>query len=299
MRKTRRLCSILMIALVFCYSACAKAEVFFSEPPEDWQTRNLLRWTVFDVDEGDAMLLECGGEAMLVDGGPDPFREMLRRELENRGLKRSLKYILNTHAHDDHTDGIIRLFQFGFRPGEYLHSYSESAVQGDAFQRRAVENAEKNGVSVRRIGDSSFLWLGKAEVRIYQCTEYADTNSRSLMLKVTFGDSNLLLCADITGRTQLYFAENLPVGVLDADVIKVPHHGITPVNAELMDAVSPEAAVVTNRQSRLDGKTENQLRQRNIPALYSGDGTVYATTDGVDWYIWQETAQEDADENTD
>ena len=85
----------------------------------------------------------------------------------------------------------------------------------------AVENAKKNGVSVRRIGDSSFLWLGDAEIRIYQCTEYADTNARSLMLKVTYGQCNLLLCADITGKTQLYFAENLPEGLLDVEYRKV------------------------------------------------------------------------------
>lgn len=295
MRNPKRLlCFVLLMAAFLCRAALGRAEVFFSEPPEEWQDKPLLRWTVFDVDEGDAMLLECGGEAMLVDGGPDPFREMLREQLETRGLKRGLKYILNTHAHDDHIDGIIRLFEFGFRPGEYLHSYSESAVRGDSFQRRAVENAVKNGVSVRRIGDSSFLWLGKAEIRIYQCTEYADTNARSLMLKVTYKNSNLLLCADITGKTQLYFAENLPEGVLDADVIKVPHHGITPVNMEFMDAVSPQGAVVTNTPKRLDGKTENQLKQRGIPAMYSGDGTVYAATDGQDWYLWQETADAEA-----
>lgn len=295
MRKTVQLFAALLMLALVAFTLHAKAEVFFSEPPVNWQNKTLLRFTAFDVDEGDALLLECGGEAMLVDGGPDPFREMLQHELESRGLKRRLKYILNTHAHDDHIDGIIRLFEFGFRPGEYLHSYSESAVQGDGFQRRAVEKAVKNGVSVRRIGDSSFLWLGKAEVRIYQCTEYADTNSRSLMLKVTYKDSDLLLCADITGRTQLYFAETLPAGILDADVIKVPHHGITPVNMEFMDAASPDAAVVTNKQSRLDGKIENQLRQRNIPALFSGDGAVYAVTDGQDWYIWQENAVADAE----
>ncbi|MBE5779174.1 MAG: MBL fold metallo-hydrolase [Clostridiales bacterium] len=293
MRKTGRCIAAALVAVLLLLPAVnGRAEVFFSKPPESWQEKPLLQWTVLDVDEGDAMLLECGGESMLVDGGPDPFREMLRDALDAKGFRRGMKYILNTHAHDDHIDGIIRLFEYGFRPGEYLHSYSDSAVEADGFQRRAVENAKKNGVSVRRIGDSSFLWLGDAEIRIYQCTEYADTNARSLMLKVTYGQCNLLLCADITGKTQLYFAENLPEGLLDVDVIKVPHHGITPVNMEFMDAASPEAAVITNTQKRLDGKTANQLRDRQIPALYSGDGTVYALCDGVDWYIWQEDGKE-------
>lgn len=289
-RKIGKVGLCLLLALL-CLMGSALAEVHIGPMPEDWHTKPLLTWTVFDVDEGDAMLLTCGGESMLVDGGPDPFREKLRERLESLGLRRGMKYILNTHAHDDHIDGIIRLFDYGFVPEEYLHSYSDAAVEKDSFQRRAVEKAQRNRVSVRRVGDGSFLRLGDAEVRIYQCDAYADTNARSLMLKVTFGDTSLLLCADITGKTQLYFAENLPQGLLDVDVVKAPHHGITPVNAEFLDEASPEVMIITNRQDKMDQKMLNQLKDRQLPALFSGDGTVYGVTDGVDWYFSQTEGQ--------
>ena len=54
-----------------------------------------------------------------------------------------------------------------------------------------------------------------------------------------------------------------------------------------LDAVAPEAAVATNRQKDLDGKSINQLKSRDLPTFFSGDGTVYAVTDGTDWYLWQ------------
>ena len=107
------------------------------------------------------------------------------------------------------------------------------------------------------------------------------------MLKVTFKDSSLLLCADIVGNTQRYFLENLPADALKSDLIKLPHHAITPTVPEFLDAVGAEAAVATNIKKEIDNKSIAQLETRPLPALYAGDGTVYAVTDGTDWYLYQ------------
>lgn len=275
------------LVLLFCASAASARVYFEQEPPADWKDRDVLKWTIFDVDEGDAMLLECGGESMLVDGGPNPFREKLRDALEKRGLKNSMKYILSTHYHDDHIDGIFRLFEFGFTPGEYLHSYNEWAIQSEELLARAVKAAQKNNVPIRRVQDGDTLTLGGADIRIFQCTTIKGTNARSLMLKVTYGESTLLLCADIIGKTQRYFLDTLGAEVLNSDLIKLPHHAITPAVPEFLDAVSADAAVATNVKKQLDNKSVAQLETRPLPALYSGDGTVYAVTDGVDWYLYQ------------
>ena len=74
---------------------------------------------------------------------------------------------------------------------------------------------------------------------------------------------------------------------LKADLIKLPHHAITTTVPAFLDAVAPEAAVATNRQKDLDGKSINQLKSRDLPTFFYGDGTVYAVTDGTDWYLWQ------------
>ena len=78
---------------------------------------------------------------------------------------------------------------------------------------------------------------------------------------------------------------------LKADVMKIPHHGITAVNSTYMDAVSPSFAIVTNYQKDVS-KIISQLEGRNIPALYSADGMVVLETDGTDWYVWQEPKEE-------
>lgn len=139
--------AVLLALVLVCLLMLAAAQVYAGDPPAAWAQKETLEWTVFDVNEGDAMLLTCGGESMLVDGGPKPFRAMLRDELEARGL-RHLTRILNTHYHDDHIDGLYYLFTYGFTADEYLHAYSDSAIEGNKLGRRTVQAAKKNGVPV-------------------------------------------------------------------------------------------------------------------------------------------------------
>ena len=278
----------LALALALGIPIPAKAQVHFGEqPPAQWEDADVFEWTIFDVNEGDAMLLRCGGESMLVDGGPAPFREDLRDALDELGLRR-LTRLFNTHAHDDHIDGLYYLLTYGFTAEEYVHSYSPSAIEASELCNRTVEAAGKNGVPVRRVADGDTLTLGSAQLEVIQWTGILNANARSLVLKVTFGGSTALLCADIIGDTQHALAQSAPEGLLDADLIKLPHHAITAAVPEFLDAVSPEAAVVTNCESRAGDRAKKQLRCRNLPTLFSGAGRVSAVTDGTDWYVWQE-----------
>lgn len=280
----------LFLLMIFACGA-ARADVFMGEPPQEWDGRDLLRWTIFDTDEGDAMLLECGGESMLVDGGPNPFREKLRDALDARGLRSSMKYVFSTHFHDDHIDGIYRLFQYGFTCGEFLHAYSDKTAREDMRMSRTIRQAERNGIPVRRVVNGDELSLGGAQLQVLRCLEIHGDNARSLVLKVNFKDASIILCADITGKVQHYFEENLPQEVIDADIIKAPHHGINRIVTEFLHAVSPEAVVITSELRRMYRETTYQLEQEGLPALYSGDGTVYAVTDGTDWYLYQTPGQ--------
>lgn len=278
-----RFAAVLMSVMLLA-PAAAMAEIYAAEPPADFEAK--LEWTVFDVNEGDAMLLTCGGENMMVDGGPAPFREALRDALVARGLEH-MKYYLSTHYHDDHIDGLYYLFRYGFTAEEYLHAYSDAAIASSKLGKRTVAAAEANGVTVRRVADGDTLALGDAVIEIHQYTEIHNTNARSLMLRVTLGESRLLLCADIIGKTQHYFADHLPAEELRADLIKMPHHALTAAVPDFLDAVDAGAAVVTNRQANVPSGSQQQLIARGMTAFYSGEGTVYAVTDGKDWYIYQ------------
>lgn len=275
----------LLLWLMLPWGKPAHGQVFEGKPPQGFQPA--LHWTVYDVDEGDAMLLTCDGESLLVDGGPWAFRDMLRRRLAEAGYMH-LDRVVNTHYHDDHIDGLYSLFQHGFTAGEYLHGYSDTALARNERGHRTADAAAQAGASLRRVGHDDRFSLGQAQVQVFQCTTLDNTNARSLVLRVTCGETSLLLCADITGAAQHWLLEQLPPEMLTADLIKLPHHGITPTVTAFLDAVNPAGLVVTNRPDRIEPASQGQLRYRGLPVWYSGLGTVHGVTDGVDWYVWGE-----------
>ena len=284
MNKRNLLLSLLLLFVLAVSPACA--EVYLQEPPADWADKELLTWTIFDVGQGDCMLLTCGEESMMVDGGVGSYRDKLAAALDARGL-RHMRYILNTHFHGDHVDGLYHLFKNGFTADEYLQPHDEQELARSEEGTRALKAAADAGVPMRRIGQGDTISLGNANIDVYRCLEVNNDNARSLVLKVTFGESTILLTADITGKAQHWYVENMPESMLSADLMKLPHHSITPTVPELLNAVNPSAAVATTGKKIVSGKSSAQLTSRKLPHFYSGDGTVYAVTDGTDWYMYQ------------
>ncbi len=283
----RPLCALLCALLLAFGCASSGAEVYFDRPPrEDWYRCPLLRLTAFDTDQSDCLLLQCGGEAMMVDGGTAPFREDLRDALGQMGVSR-FRYLLNTHFHQDHISGLYWILRYGFPVGEYLHPYNDYAVHVSERQKETIEQAQRSGVPVIQVFSGDTLMLGEAVLTLYRYDDGLSTNGRSLITHVRFGDATLLLTADIIGDTQTWCVKTLPASVLDVDVLKAPHHGITAMVNAFLEAASPEVILMTNTPSRVD-KGQNQADRYGIPTLYSGVGRVVFETDGDDWYVYQQ-----------
>ena len=279
----------LCLLLCFLCLTAAQAEIYHELPCEDWYRRPLLRLTAFNTAQSDCLLLECGGQRMMIDGGSAPFRENLKTALEERGITH-FKYLLNTHFHEDHISGLYWLMRYGFSVDAYLHPYSDQAMSVSERQRKTIRQAEKSGVPARQVFHGDELLLGEAVLTLYRYDDGIGTNGRSLVTRVQFGSASMLLTADIIGKTQHWMVKNLPAEALDADILKAPHHAITPMALPFLEAVSPEAVLITSEYHRVD-RGRVQLEARDIPALYSGDGTVVFETDGDDWYIYQTKGQ--------
>lgn len=281
----RGLCLLFMLLAML--PAAALGEIYMTQPPEDWADKPRLEWTIFDVNEGDAMLLSCEGEHMLVDGGPKPFRGKLYDALAARGLTH-LRYMLNTHFHDDHIDGLYFLMEeYGVTADVFYHGHTESELAGDKLGSRTVKAAQDKGIPVVHVTDGDRLTLGGAEIEIFQQLDKKNANYRSLVLRVSYKDSSILLCADVPGEAQHHLREDYPAGTMDSDLIKMPHHALSVAMDSFLDVVSPVGAVVTNKREDVFSKAAYQFVKRELPVYYSGEGTVYAVTDGTDWYFWQ------------
>ena len=130
------------------------------------------------------------------------------------------------------------------------------------------------------------LMLGNARLTFLQAPS-GDLNARSMMTHIRYGDSTLLLTADVIGQAQHHFCQNAAPELLDVQVFKVPHHGTMPIVGAFLKAITPEFAFVTNRSS-VTKESSNQLKLMGASCLYSTHGIIVMETDGVDWYIRQD-----------
>ncbi|MDD3334870.1 MAG: MBL fold metallo-hydrolase [Eubacteriales bacterium] len=284
-----RIWKALAVALLLwgCATASAVGEVFIdAAPAADWNTRDLLRLTVFATGASDCMLLEAGGESMMIDGGiGGSHRLPLAQALKERGIQR-FTYMLNTHYHADHLTGLKLLLEDGFQADVFLTPYKEAGERTVSLLKETMAVVRKSGVAIRRVSSGDVFSLGDASITLYRFEDGDDTNARSVIEHIRYGEATLLLCADLSGAAQRYFLKQLTAEELQADVMKAPHHGINAVVTEFLDAVNPSVEVITSDEKR-GQKCYRQALNRQIAAFCSAERTTVLETDGKDWYVYQ------------
>lgn len=246
---------------------------------------DLLSIDFLDRGAADCILLRCGGETMLVDGGKYQLIDHLLDVFSHLEITH-FTYMLNTHAHDDHIEGLIGLLRRDYTPDLYMSCYPDDYA-GSPYQTRVRELLREKDVPYRKIGDGVQFTLGGASLTVYRDeTPSIDKNRHSILLKVVFGKRSALLMADAGGQTQDYLLTQYDPDVFKADVLKYPHHGYVHMEPAFLSAVDPLLCVVTNTRSSA-ALAEKQLSQRGIPRFFTNQGAVRLQTDGLSWYAQQ------------
>lgn len=207
-----------------------------------------LRLTVLDVGQGDALLVEApdgdGGARMLVDGGREPA--VVDRLLRDRRI-RALDVVVATHGDDDHTGGLARAVS-GRRIGMLLVPSGDPALrEGARSARDTVAAARGAGVPVSEAHAGQRFALGSAMVEVLapelRRPPGAGRNSRSIVLRVADAHGAVLLTGDADETAQQRLLRRPEQ--LEADVLKVPHHGGATNAPRFLDAVGASTSVVS------------------------------------------------------
>lgn len=279
---------LLMLALLLPAAAFAEIHLIEDESqlPEGWSEKELLRLTAIDTDRSDAMLLQCGGENMMIDGGSQQYYNRLVELFEEKGIT-EFKYLYNTHPDTDHIHGLSKLMNSGnYTVGGFYSAVRENYT-GSKHHNTTVRVANKHNIPYVQIYDGDVLTLGGATINVLRCDENWGTNNRSAACQVVFGDSKMLLAGDCGNQVLEYFIANRDHSLLECDIMKAVHHGINGIVTEFLDVAQPEFIFVPNYKAHASIQAGTKRKFAEYNALYSGDGTVVMETDGTDWYIWQ------------
>ena len=207
-------------------------------PPDQLELR------VFDVGQGDAILLRFGDSALLVDAGPDPqtARSVLLPGLAQLGIER-LDGLALTHADADHIGGAADILM----NVPVANVWLASAGQDHPLLSVIEAAASHAGARIEHPRDGQVLaWHPAVSVRVnFAAPDVASgDNNQSMVLHVRIGDTDFLLTGDIERAAERALLD--AGGDLKADVLKVAHHGAaTSSSPEFLAAVQPQVAIVS------------------------------------------------------
>jgi competence protein ComEC len=228
-----------------------------------------LRLTMFDVGQGEALLVESRDEALQIDAGGAPFgggnfdvgARVLAPALWFSGIRR-IDTLLLTHGDPDHVGGAALLVEeFGVR-----RLWEGVEVPRHEPSRAIRELAEARGArrEVRRAGEA-FPW-GDATLRVLHPPEPdwerpRIRNDDSVVLELRHGEVAVLLTGDIGADVERAIVPHLkPARVR---ILKVGHHGSrTSTSQALLDAWQPQIALISAGRGNTFGHPAPDVLQR-------------------------------------
>ena len=236
-----------------------------------------------NVGQGDAELIVCGEDAVLIDGGKASAGSTVVDYLSRQGIA-ELDAVIATHPHEDHIGGLINVLDAFQVDAFYM---SDEAMDTDIYEN-LLDAIDDEGIQpqfpdigdVIPIGDSgaklTVLAPGPDSADTYSKN---DPNTWSLVCRLDANGCSALFTGDTTAAVEKTMLRTEP-HLLNCDVLKVAHHGSrTASSKDFIQAVSPSYAVISYAQGNSYGLPNNEVFEYLKPLgtkIYetAKDGTV-------------------------
>jgi len=251
----------------------------------------ILRVTVLDVGQGDAILVEFPNKtAMLIDAGPkdpgfDAGERIVVPFLKRNGIGKIDRLVVS-HPHSDHIGGMASLIS---------NLSVDVLLEGDTLTasrlHRAFRAAAVNAIEWRQIRSGAELSPDPG-VRVYCLSPSVlsdrNLNNRSVVLKILYGQASIVLPGDAESEAEERISNQFGT-FLDSDVLKSGHHGsMTSSSASFLNGITPNFAIISvgkrNKFGHPSPEVVEDMNRRNIEVLRTDrEGAIVLESDGTGW----------------
>jgi competence protein ComEC len=196
-----------------------------------------LRLTALDVGQGDGILLQVPGGAVLVDAGP-PEADV-DGQLRRRGIRR-LALLVLTHPHRDHVGGAAEVIEHVHVDRILDTKLGLTSREEAATHRTATEN----GARLVTAAAGEVFRLGALRLAVLAAgratSPTVDPNAESTVLLASYGKVDVLLTGDAESDV------TLPAAPPPVEIMKVAHHGSSDDGLQrLLQLTHPSVAIIS------------------------------------------------------
>ncbi len=254
--------------------------------PTHSETPGQMKVHYLDVGQGAAVLAECDGHFMLIDGGDRSASSFVVSYLEQLGIT-FLDIVLISHYDADHLNGVVGALN-SFDCGTIIcPDYEAETKLYQSFL--SIVNEKDIPLIHPVIGDQFTLGSASFSVVAPVHYDYKDANDNSIGIRLANGNDSFLFTGDAEAESEEDFCA-LPTD-LSCDVYYAGHHGSSSSSTwSLLEKALPEYVVISCGADNSYGHphSETMEKMEAIGAMVfrtDTQGTILAVSEGngIQW----------------
>lgn len=279
--RTHRMLHRILAGVLSALLAITPALPAYAVDPATSAATPALFVSYLNVGQGDATVIQCGGQTLMIDGGTAQQSSYIYSWLKANGITH-IDYMIGTHSDADHVGGLSGALHAATVGTAFC---SQTTGESDAFNDW-VRYLAAQGKTITVPAAGTTFALGAATVQILgPLTFHEGDNDNSIVTKVTYGATSFLFAGDAEALEE---TELVNAGVdLQSTVLKVGHHGSdSSTSTAFLNKVHPQYAVISvgagNSYGHPTANVLNRLAMSGA-AIYRTDlqGTVTAISNGA------------------
>ena len=213
-----------------------------------------------DVGQGQSLVAFSGDRTVVVDcGGVNALRDAgdsTGGYLSSRGRQR-IDLLVLTHLHLDHANGVQCLLEY--MPVDKI-ILAEDVEDPNGLLPLIRQSAQRHGTRIETIGRDTLLREGDIQIMLFAPCESGEINERCLTGKISIGDYDMLVTADIGKAEELELLDAYDLSGID--LLVVSHHGSRfGSSCELLRGTGAQLAVISSGYNTYGHPAEETLER--------------------------------------